>query len=247
MKKQTATIIALPFDSCGRAWTRRLLILLQAFFIFLPSLLFSQTLDDFRSAAAADGVNVIPFPDLRSEAKSLAEDVQKRKDEVQSYNYDILKSQKYNILEDIKKKKVQIEKIKKEIEDFKREYPDGSATSFEEEIKKVENSIAESTDKLTQMNGKLRNAADAFGTLSTAREKLRKQFDKVLQTLPDAKSSPNKYLGDNFTEEDKKKFESYIDIIEDEINSNVEEHQKQEDGARGTKEAYEELIKITEV
>ena len=86
----------------------------------------------------------------------------------------------------------------------------------------------------------------AYGNLNAARAKLREQFDKVLRELSSAKSSPAKYLGDKFTDDDRKKFENYISVIADQIKSQVDEHRKQEEGAKGTKERFEQLLQKKE-
>jgi hypothetical protein len=65
--------------------------------------------------------------------------------------------------------------------------------------------------------------------------------------LSNAKSSSSKYIGESPSDEDKKKFENYISVIVDQIKSQIEEHKKQEDGARSTKDKYEQLIKKTEL
>src|SRR4029078_7112172 len=105
--------------------------LLYLTFLALPCTLFSQNLDDFRTAASANGVNLIPFSDLRKDATPIADDVQRRKDETQNYNYHQHYSQKNHLLKEIKKNNDDIASITKEIEDFKRKHPDGSTCSFD--------------------------------------------------------------------------------------------------------------------
>lgn len=222
------------------------LSLLFASFVFGSSS-FGQTLDDFRSAAAADGVKLIPFRDMRSDASSLAAEVERWKEEAQKFHYDVLASQKDNLLSENKKMKQEIENVKKEKSDWLNKNPGGSASSFDEEIRKKENTISSNSSKLNDLNAKLKSGADTFGNLNTARAKLRDQFDKVLRELPNAKSSPAKYLGDKFSETDKKSFENYISVIKDQIEYQVSEHKKQEDGARTTKQRYEGLINKTEI
>lgn len=228
-------------------FVKSLAILCISVMLYLPSSLYAQNLDDFRSAAAADGVKLIPFPDLRSTASSLADDVQRRKDDVKSLDYDVFASQKDNILKDSKKRKDEIDRIRKEIDDFKKQIPDISVGCFEDDIKKRDQAIADNNKKLDELNSKLKDASTAFDNLSAARAKLREQFDKVLSELSNAKSSSGKYIGDSPSDEDKSKFENYLSVIADQIKSQIEEHKKQEDGARNTKDKYDQLIKKTEV
>ena len=52
----------------------------------IPRIAFGQTtLADFETAAASSDVNLIPFRDLRGEATSIADDVQRRKADVDSF------------------------------------------------------------------------------------------------------------------------------------------------------------------
>jgi chromosome segregation ATPase len=231
----------------SNSFSKSLMILWLSIMLYFPSSLCAQNLDDFRSAAAADGVKLIPFPGLRSDATSLADDVQRKKDEVKSFDYDLFSSQKDNILKDVKKKKDEMEGIRKDIEDLKKKYAEVSVSCLEDDVKKREQANAENNKKLEELNSKLKDAAKAFENLNSARAKLREQFDKVLNELSSAKSSSSKYIGESPSDEDKKKYENYISVIVDQIKSQIEEHKKQEDGARSTKDKYEQLIKKTEL
>ena len=102
------------------SFPKSLMILCLSIILYFPFSLCAQNLDDFRSAAAADGVKLIPFSGLRSDASSLADDVQRKKGEVKSFDYDLFSSQKDNILKDIKKKKDEMDGIRKEIEELKK-------------------------------------------------------------------------------------------------------------------------------
>lgn len=236
------------FTSPNLAWFPKSLVIFCLSVIFYsPSSLYAQNLDDFRSAAAADGVKLIPFPGLRSDASSLADDVQRRKDEVKSFDYDLFVSQKDNILKDNKKRKDEMDGLRKEIDGLKKQYTEVSVTCLEEDIKKREQAVADNNKKLDELNSKLKEAATAFENLNVARARLREQFDKVLNELSSAKSSSGKYIGDSPSDEDKSKFENYLSVIADQIKSQIDEHKKQEDGARNTKDKYEQLIKKTEL
>ena len=229
------------------SFPKSLTILCLSIILYFPLSVCAQNLDDFRSAAAADGVKLIPFSDLRSDATTMAADVERGKEEVKSLDYDLFSKQKDNILKDIKTEKGEKDGILKDIEDLKKKYTQVSVTCLEEDIKKRDQLIADNNKKLDELNSKLKDAAKAFENLNIARAKLREQFDKVLKELSNAKSSSNKYLGDSPSDEDKKKFENYISVIDDQIKSQIEEHKKQEDGARSTKDRYEQLIKKTEL
>ena len=143
----------------------------------------AQNLDDFKSAAGSKGVQVIPFPSLRSDAEKLAAEVDKKKTEVQSLNYDVFEKQKDNILKDIKKRQEDITFIKKEIEEYKKKFTEVSFSCFEEDIKKKKEKIDGFNNQLNELNGKLKSAAEAFGNLNEARAKLRDQFYKVMREL----------------------------------------------------------------
>jgi hypothetical protein len=220
--------------------------LLHLIFFLPPGTLFSQNLDDFRTAASSNGVNLIPFSDLRGDATPIADDVQRRKEETQAFNYDLFASQKNNMLKEIKKNNDDIASITKEIEDFKRKHPDGSTCSFDAEIEKEKKDISQYNDKVKDMNDKMGKAVEGFDRLYQARAGLREYFQKALDKLSDVKSNPDKYLGSSPTDDDRKKLQDYVKVIEDQIQSNVKTHQDQEEGAKKRKADFENLIKITE-
>jgi chromosome segregation ATPase len=207
----------------------------------------SYTLDDFRTAAAADGVNVIPFPDLRRDATSIADEVDRRKDEAE-FNSVTFEKQKDNLLEEIKKKNGEIEGTRKQLEDFKRDNPGATVPSFyEEDIKKREDDIKESNDKISDLNNQMTKAAEAFDRLYNARAGLREYFDKVKDQLKDVRSNPTSYLGGSPSDDDLKQLETYLGVIENEIEVEEGEHKIQEDGAKNTRDELQKVINKTEV
>lgn len=247
MKTRNNAVLSLLFASFTWRWKAKRTILLHSFIFILSFSAFSQNLDAFRSAAAADGVKLIPFPSMQSDASSMANEVQRKKDEVQNYSYDVFLSQKDNLLRENQQKKQEIENVRKEKSDWLGKNPGGNSNSFDDEIKKKESIINTNNNKISELNVKLKNGADAFGGLADARARLREQFDRVLRELSSAKSSPSTYLGSTFTDDDKKKFENYISVIKDQIESQISEHRKQEDGAKGKKQQFEQLINKTAV
>ena len=220
--------------------------LLYFIFLIFPCSLFSQNLDDFRTAASNNGVNLIPFSDLRKDATSIGDEVQRRKDEVKSYDYDLFSSQKNNMLKEIKKNNDDIASITKEIEAFKSKHPDGSTCSFDAEIEKEKKDISQYNDKVKDLNDKMGKAVESFDRLYNARAGLREYFQKALDQLSDVKSNPDKYLGSSPTDDDRNKLKDYVKVIEDQIQSNIKTHQDQEDGAKKRKTDFENLIKTTE-
>ena len=212
----------------------------------MPCLVFSQTLDEFRTAASSKGVNLIPFSKLRTDATAIADEVERRKGEAASYNYETLEKQKKNMLEEIKKRNDAITSLNKEIEEFKSKYPDGSASSFNEEIEKRKKQIEEYNGKVKDLNEKLSKGADTFDRLNQARAGLRELFQDALNQLSDVNSNADKYLGSTPTDDDRNKLKEYVGVISDQIKSEQEQHKVQEDGAKGRKEDFEKLIKMTE-
>ena len=205
----------------------------------------SYTLDDFRTAAAADGVNVIPFNDLRRDATSIADEVQRRKDEA-NYDSSVFENQKNNLLEDIEKKNREIEDNRKQLEDFKSQNPDANVPSFyEEDIKKREDDIRESNNKISDLNGRMEDAVEAFDRLYNARAGLREYFDKAKDQLKDVRSDPAKYLGAAPLDDDLKTLLNYVGVIENEIEVQEKNHKEQEDGAKGQAEKFRLLIAKT--
>lgn len=222
-------------------------IILYLLLITTPTLLYSQNLDDFRTAASADGVSLIPYSDLRKEATSIADEVQRRKEEAKTFDYETFESQKNNALKEIKKRNDEIDGIKKDIDDLKRKYTEISVTCLEGDIEKRKKTIDENNDKIKGMNDKMKNAVDVFDRLYNARAGLREYFEKALSQLSDTRSNPNRVLGDSPSDDDKNKLEDYIKVIEDQIQSRIKEHKEQEDGAQKRKADYQSLIDRTEV
>jgi len=227
--------------------TKKIIVLLYLCFILAPSISFSQTLDDFRTAASSDGVNLIPFSDLRKDAVSIADDVQRRKDEAKSFDYEVFESQKNNVLKEIKKKNDEMEGLKKDIDDLKRKYTEVSVACLQDDIEKRKKVVSDNNDKIKDMNDKMSKAVEVFDRLYNARAGLREYFEKAISQLSDVRSNPNKYLGDNPSDDDKRKLEDYLKVIEDQIQSRIKEHKEQEDGAKKRKADYESLIARTEI
>lgn len=225
----------------------KLFALLCLLYAALPSLPQSQTLDDFRTAASSSNVDLIPFPDLRRDSGAIAAEVERRKIEVRSLNFGTFKARKNNMLEKINEAKAKIEKKNNEIADFKRQHPDGFVTPFEDEIKEQRQIIDDYENKIKDLNKDIAKAADVFDRLNNARAGLREYFDKALRQLAEARSNPSRHLGSSPSADDIKRLEGYINVIEDQINSQVKEHQVQEKGAKDTKEEYEALMNKTEL
>jgi hypothetical protein len=112
-----------------------------------------------------------------------------------------------------------------------------------EDIKK--NNSQDSKDKLEKLNKKLADCVDIFDRLHQARAGLREVFDRVLWQLSDSKSHPDRHLRSDASEEDKKKFDDYINVIESEIKNEEKNHQDQEDGARKRKVEIEAILNKT--
>lgn len=112
-----------------------------------------------------------------------------------------------------------------------------------EDIKK--NNSQDSKDKLEKLNKKLADCVDVFDRLHQARAGLREIFDRVLSQLSDSKSHPDRHLRSDASEEDKKKFYDYINVIESEIKNEEKNHQDQEEGARKRKGEIEAILSKT--
>jgi hypothetical protein len=203
----------------------------------------AQNLDAFRSAAAAKGVDVIPFPDLKSTATPIAAEVERAKTEATKYDFSLLERQKNNLFAEIKKTQEEIEKQTAEIEQFKRDHPDGDVSTLEDDLEELEETLAEHREGIEDMNDDtLEDAAEAWKRLWNARGGLREVFDDVLDELDEARSSPDDYLGDSPSAEDVDKLERYIDVIEDEIEIQAKTHLEQENGAKDTEQKFRTLL-----
>lgn len=225
--------------------TRLVSILLGiAVVVFAISPATAQDLEAFRKAAASDGVNVIPFPNLWSEARAIAGEVDRAKTE-QTYEFSLQERQKDNLLRDVEAIQERIRTKEKEIEDFKKANPTASTSSFESELTTLRNALAEAERKVRDKNEELKKAVEAWKRLANARGGLREVFVDTLDELRNAKGSPSKYLGSSPKEEELNQFNRYIDIIEDEIEVGARTHRDQEAGAVGMIDKFEKLLEKT--
>lgn len=218
---------------------------LQTLFMLLPFLANSQTtIDDFRTAAAyGEGVTLIPFKDLRVEATAIADDVKRRKSDLESFNLGTFTDQKMNLLKTIQEAKAKIELLKKQKDEFISKNSGAEVPKFYDEgIAKEERIAEDATKSINALNERLKAGSDGFDRLYQARGGLREYFDRVLKLLDEAKSNPNKYLGDNPTEDDKKKLEEYIRIIAGDIEDEKKNHREEETKNKETRQKYEELL-----
>jgi chromosome segregation ATPase len=118
-------------------------------------------------------------------------------------------------------------------------------TTFEDDIKKCERAIDEYNDKIEDMNNEMAKALDVFERLYNARAGSREYFDKAKDQLKDVRSDPAKYLGGSPSDDDIKKLQEYLRVIEGEIEDNERNHREQEDSAKEQIEKFRELIKKT--
>lgn len=206
----------------------------------------AQDLDDFRRAAAADGVNVIPFESLRREAASIAREVEQSKAASQ-WKYAAYEKRKDNLLDSKAKQQKKIETLRQDIEAFKDKHEDVDVSSLEKDLAGLGDDLEDIDDKIDDLNDELEDGAEAWKRLWNARGGLRELFDDAKDDVRSAQSNLEKYLGDDASEDDQKKLKSYLEVIEDEIELGERTHKEQEDGAKATEEKFRKLIKKTAI
>ena len=197
----------------------------------------SCTLDDLRAAAGGSdlGVNLIPFSDLRRDATSASEEVKRKKSEAE-IDTNTLKNQKESKLYDIKQLNERIEKEEKVEETLRRK----------DDIDKWKKEIEEHNAKIKELNEKITKGLEALEKLAEARAKLREYFDKAKSLLSDLKSNPERALGSNPSDEDKKKLEEYVRVIVGEIEDEEKGHRQAEDELKTSREKLKEILAKTE-
>jgi len=205
----------------------------------------AQDLDDFRTAAAADGVNVIPFESLRRDATSVADEVERSKHEATQWKYDTYEDMKKNLLNKKAVKNVEIAAKEEEIEELEK-LENADVSSYERELDELRDELGEINENIDNLNDDLEKAAEAWKRLWNARGGLRELFADAKSDVVSAKSRPEDYLGSDATEEDIESLKRYLDVIEDEIEAGEEGHRIQEEGAKTAEENFQNLIKMTE-
>jgi chromosome segregation ATPase len=202
-------------------------------------------LDDFRTAAAnGRGVDLIPYKNLRQEATSIADEVNRSKTATK-WKYTTFERQKDNLLEKKEEKEEEVEEQKEEIEDLKDKDKDFNTSSQEKDLEKLEDELEDIVETLNKMNKNLEEGAEAWKRLWNARGGLRETFDDVLKELKNTKSKMESYFDEDTSDSDKKIFEKSIYVIEGMIEDEKKEHGEQEKGAKDTEEDFRELIKKT--
>jgi len=178
----------------------------------------SYNLEDLRRCASSEGVNLIPFPDLRSAATSISDRVERAKGDMRSLgDMDPYIAQKNNVLSELKQYRENIERENRD--SFPRK----------EVIDKNTEEIRKSEAKLRELNAILGNALDLSAAFYTARAMLREQFSSALSQLSDLSSNPERTLGSNPSDDDKKKLEEYIKEIRNRIEKGERDHKDEED------------------
>jgi len=197
----------------------------------------SCTLDDLRAAAGGSdlGVNLIPFADLRKDATSASEEVKRKKSEAE-IDTNTLKNQKESKLYDIKQLKEKIANEEKVEASLRRQ----------DDIDKWKKEIEEHNAKIKEINEKMTKGLEALDKLAEARAKLREYFDKAKSQLSDLKSNPERALGSNPPDEDKKKLEEYVRVILGEIEDEEKGHRQAEDELKTSREKMKEILEKTE-
>ncbi|UVS67899.1 hypothetical protein NWT39_08265 [Nitrososphaera viennensis] len=197
----------------------------------------SCTLDDLRAAAGGGtlGVNLIPFSSLRSDATTAAGEVARRKNEAE-IDTNTLKNQKESKLYDIKQLKEKIANEERVEETLRRK----------DDIDKWKKEIEENNARIREINEKMTKGLEALDRLAEARARLREIFDEAKSQLSDLRSNPERALGSNPSDEDKKKLEEYIRVILGEIEDEEKGHKQAEDELKTSRDKLKEILAKTE-
>ena len=210
-------------------------------FLAIPACIFSQNLDDFKEAKGNLGVKSIPFSSLRGEAGSIQDDINSCRVTCQSFEnwktYDRNKSKDYTAIrmekEDIKKKQDYIASLKEK---------NVNASEFEKELEANFKTLQGYNEDIAAINYQINKAIDAWDMMYRLRGKLKVKFNDVLIKLSEAKSSPNQFLGNNPTEEDRSRLLEYINSIEENIKSEESGHATAEKEANDAKENMQRVL-----
>lgn len=181
------------------------------------------------------GVNLIPFADLRRDATYASEEVKRRKSEAE-IDTNTLKNQKESKLYDIKQLKEKIANEEKVEATLRRQ----------DDIEKWKDEIEEHEDKIEEINERMEKGLEALDKLAEARAKLREYFDRAKSQLSDLKSNPERAMGSNPSDEDKKKLEEYVRVILGEIEDEEKGHRQAEDELKTSREKLKEILAKTE-
>jgi hypothetical protein len=218
-----------------------LILLSSVLFLLISPRIFCQKLDDFKQAATERGVESIPFSSLKSDARDIQGDINSCKSTLASFEdwatYDRKKRKDYTAIrlenDIVKKRQDYIKSLKEKNVD---------ASEFEKELETNFKTIKDYNDDIAAINYQISKAIDAWDIMIRLRAKIAVKYKDVLEALSNAKSSPNQFLGDNPTEEDRNKLLEYIETIQKTIEAGRIGHATEETEAVSAKNNMKEVL-----
>jgi len=203
---------------------------------------FSQNLNDFKIASESKYIKCIPFPDLRRDAEDIQKDIEALKFTATTLmKYEEYERQKSNNYKEIRRENEEIKSIQNNIATWKAKNADVSV--LEKDIDNNVKKIKQYNSNIEALNRELERAINAWNKYGETRGKLREKFKIVLYKLSDAKSSPNQYLGNSPTDDDKRYISGYIDTIVKQIQEEAEKHEVAERECYKAKENFEKVLR----
>jgi DNA repair exonuclease SbcCD ATPase subunit len=115
-----------------------------------------------------------------------------------------------------------------------------------DDIDEWKKEIEENNTKIKEIDEKMNKGLEALDRLAEARVKLREYFNTAKSQLSDLKSNPERALGSNASDEDKKKLEEYVRVILGEIEDEEKGHRQAEDELKTSREKLKEILAKTE-
>lgn len=191
----------------------------------------SYSLDDIKRAEGNTGADLIVFSDLRSKAA----DARKEIEGLRSPLADAMRQTDGQQRKLIRRRLLRTLGIatrqKKTEEDFLSEYKDAGATLLvqeqEEKIKKLDEQIKSVTSEIETGNSELDRLIKNIEDLGQRRTSESIAYAEAKTKYEDLRSSPEKALGSNPIDEDKKQVIDSVGRILDKIKSEEEGHEKQ--------------------
>jgi uncharacterized phage infection (PIP) family protein YhgE len=206
--------------------------------------IYTQSLDDFkRSAGYSRGVEIIPFSSLRSSASSIADNVQRLKEEYSTAStLTSFTASKKKLLGTIAGNTKKLNATKA----LQADFPDVVVDDWVRDIDEANRAIDQANTELNSINDKMKEVVNKLDKLMDARRDLYKKFEEVLSELKNAKSNPSRYIGDNPSEDDIRSLNGYIDDITENIEDENEAHMQAIKEEENAKKNLEEIIGKTE-
>lgn len=213
-----------------------------------------QNLDEFKRCSGENGVESIPYSDLKAKAKSAEEAKVRAFDEAKEYGSGTFEGVKTKLLKDLASAKKRVLTDQKHLAVDKEEYP--SITSpYEAKLSESQGIQEDLEEELEELNEKISEGIRRYKVLLAARIAVREAFTEVDKELDYSLNRPEEHIGQapssSDTDDDRRYYETklsafkgYISTIGSKMDVAAEGHKTAENETSGAITNLENLLAL---